>query len=149
MADAHAAKAAADAAPVVEPDPAGTYGQEPVTAAAVIAVLGRWADGYRSQNRMNESTLFNRECEFDAATLDVRLPLDNKVQLDRFGELKPELLPLLRKAVRNGRVTLTAYVTQRTQERRLYTDSDKLAYLVERHPAVAELRERLHLEPNF
>ncbi|MBC7447881.1 MAG: hypothetical protein H7330_07460 [Hymenobacteraceae bacterium] len=129
--------------------PIRTFGQEPVSAAALTAAFEALANGFRAENRINEYTLLNRAFEFDPATLDVRLPVDNKVQLGRFGELKPDLLIRLRTALRNGRLTLSAYLTQRPQERRLYTDSDKLAYLTQKHPALAELRERLHLEPNF
>ena len=147
MADARVPQAAA--AEAATPDPGTTFGLEPVAPADVATAFTTLAEGFRAQNRMNEYTLFNREFEFDEATLEVRFPVDNTVQLTRFGELKPNLLTRLRTDLRNGRLTVSAYVTQRPQERRLYTDSDKLAYLTEKHPALAELRERLHLEPNF
>ena len=130
-------------------DPSGSFGQEPVTAQSLAAAFESLANAFRAENRMNEYTLLNREREFDTATLEIRLPLDNAIQLARFGELKPDLLTQLRTHLRNGRLTLNAYVTERPQERRLYTDSDKLAHLMQKYPAVAELRERLHLEPNF
>ncbi len=146
LADATAPPAATAAAAT---DAGPTFGTEPVTPGAVAAALTALSEEYKAANRMNEYTLFNRELDFDAASLEIRLPVDNAVQLGRFGELKPELLTRLRTELRNGRLTLTAYITQRPPERRLYTDSDKLAYLTARHPALAELRERLHLEPNF
>lgn len=148
LADALAPKPANGTAPLA-PDPAGTFGQEPVTPATLTALFQKLAEEFRADNRMNEYTLFNRAFDFDPTTLEIRLPVDNTVQLNRFGELKPDLLTRLRTELRNGRLTLTAHVTQRPQERRIYTDSDKLAYLTEKHPALAELRERLHLEPNF
>ena len=148
LADASAPPAAAAAAAAAA-ESGPTFGAEPVTPGAVAAALTALSEEYKAANRMNEYTLFNRELDFDEASLEIRLPVDNAVQLGRFGELKPELLARLRTELRNGRVTLTAYITQRPPERRLYTDSDKLAYLTARHPALAELRERLHLEPNF
>ncbi|MBC7446699.1 MAG: hypothetical protein H7330_01415, partial [Hymenobacteraceae bacterium] len=149
LADALAPKPTNGATAVAAPDPGTTFGLEPVTEEVIVNAFQTLAAEFRADNRINEYTLFNREFEFDAATLEVRLPVDNAIQLNRFGELKPELLTRLRTQLRNGRLTLTAYVTQRQQERRLYTDTDKLAYLTEKHPALAELRERLHLEPNF
>ncbi len=148
MADALAPKPAAGLASVA-PDPGTTFGLEPVSPEALTAAIQALAAEFRADNRINEYTLFNREFDLDPATLEVRLPVDNAIQLNRFHELKPDLLHRLRTQLRNGRVSLAAYVTQRTTERRLYTDTDKLAYLTEKYPAIAELRERLHLEPNF
>jgi DNA polymerase III subunit gamma/tau len=149
MADALAPKPTASQAAGATADPGTTFGLEPVTKEAFAAAFVVLTEAFKAENRMNEYTLFNRAFEFDSATLEVQLPVDNAVQMARFAELKPDLLTQLRTQLRNGRLTLTAYITQRPQEQRLYTDSDKLTYLMHKFPALVELRERLHLEPIF
>lgn len=149
LADARAPQRTAAETAAATAEPTSTFGDEPVTTEAVLAVIRGLAQQQRQENRMTEYTIFNRDVAFDTRTLEVKLLLDNAVQLTQFGALKPELLVALRTQLRNGRVTVVAEVNQQPEVRRLYTDSEKLAYLTEKHPVLAELRERLHLEPNF
>ncbi len=130
-------------------EPGATFGNEDITNDDLVAAMQDLAQQRQSEGRMMEYTLLNRAFDFDEASLEVRLLLDNAVQLDQFAALKPDLLILLRTRLRNGRITVSAAITHQPQERRLYTDSEKLANLTEKHPVLQELRDRLHLEPNF
>ncbi len=128
---------------------ASSFGNEPVSAEAFAVAWRELVQQKQDAGRMLDFSVLNRVVAFDAATLEGQLTLDNAVQLGQFNELRPGLLTALRTRLRNGRVQLAAEFVQQQQGRRLYTDSEKLAYLTEKHPALSELRERLSLEPNF
>jgi DNA polymerase-3 subunit gamma/tau len=64
-------------------------------------------------------------------------------------KVKPELLQHLRIRLNNKNIRLEVMIDEMDSGRQLYTNTEKLNYLVKQYPKLAELRDRLGLEADF
>ncbi|MDQ3394157.1 MAG: hypothetical protein M3512_08605 [Bacteroidota bacterium] len=79
----------------------------------------------------------------------IEIKLSNPLQEETLTNLKPELLAFLREKLKNDGITIKAVINAEERKRRLYTTREKFDHLVEKHPILMELRERLGLDPDF
>lgn len=92
----------------------------------------------------------DREIEIHAEQEFIVIHFENRVQLDNFEELKTDLLFFLRQNLSNGDVKITAEVKQQTNDaKRLYTDKDKLEFLIEKHPIIQDFKDKFGLDAEY
>lgn len=77
--------------------------------------------------------------------------LNGELQEHRFAQLRPELVGVFRRKLENDFVEIDFEVKEDavSEEAKLYTSSDKLAYLTKKSPALKELQKRFGLETDF
>ncbi|MFT5619344.1 MAG: hypothetical protein ACI85I_002587 [Arenicella sp.] len=78
----------------------------------------------------------------------ILLYLNNTLQETQFNRLQPKLLKALRDELQNDLIMVGSEfkeLSQNEQSKRLYTDDDKLKFLMEEYPVFADLKEKLGL----
>lgn len=82
---------------------------------------------------------------------ELTLGVHGSIQEDIANKMKPELLGMLRKL--SGATQLSIAVIQQEEDPnekgKLYTSTDKLKFLREKHPALMELQRKFDLEVDF
>jgi hypothetical protein len=103
----------------------------------------------------------NADKNFELAILDqgikvraggeVILEVVGHMQEEIAGKMKPELVGLIRQFTGADRVLIVVELKEEveTGAPKLYTNTDKLNYLREKHPALAELQRMFGLEADF
>lgn len=111
-----------------------------------------WATFARQRKTMgkeSEFMLLNQEVNLADDGVTVPLKLSNVLQEDLLEGVRAELVQYLRKALHNRRINVSATLVKEEKQKRLYTPTEKLAYLMEKYPALQDLRNRLGLDPDF
>lgn len=82
---------------------------------------------------------------------EVVLGVVGHMQEEIAGKMKSELVGLIRQFTGADRVLITVEVKEEVESGvpKLYTNTDKLNYLREKHPALAELQRKFGLEADF
>ncbi len=82
---------------------------------------------------------------------EVVLGVMGSIQEEIAGKMKPELVGLIRQFTGADRVTITVELVEEVDNGRpkLYTNTDKLNYLRDKHPALAEFQRKFGLEVDF
>lgn len=75
--------------------------------------------------------------------------LHNPVQESLLETLKSDLLTFLREKLNNSAIQLTGELKPHDEKKVLYTNRDKFDHLVEKNPALKDLKERLGLDTDF
>lgn len=79
----------------------------------------------------------------------IQVTLDNELQVEWLEQMKLDLLHYLKQALQVPSLRISTSVIQRTDEQKMYTDTDKLKFLSEQYPLVEELKKRFGLESNY
>ena len=74
------------------------------------------------------------------------LEIENTVQEDLIGNIKPELVTWLRSELKNSKIQLNTVITEKTKGRIIYSDAEKYDELVKRNPSLALLRKKFNLD---
>jgi DNA polymerase-3 subunit gamma/tau len=80
------------------------------------------------------------------------LKVENEVQIQHFNEqLRMEVLGILRERLQNQTIDIVLDVsTQENGDKKLlYTQSDKYEFLIQKHPILGELKQKLGLDHEF
>jgi hypothetical protein len=82
---------------------------------------------------------------------EVILEVMGHVQEEIAGKMKPDLVSLVRQFTGAERVLITLEVKEEVDngKPKLYTNSDKLNYLRQKHPALAEFQRKFGLDVDF
>lgn len=75
--------------------------------------------------------------------------LHNPIQETLLATLKSDLLTFLREKLNNSSIQLTGELKTHDEKKVLYTNRDKFDHLVEKNPALRDLKERLGLDTDF
>ncbi|AMM50461.1 DNA polymerase III subunit gamma/tau [Rufibacter sp. DG15C] len=109
-----------------------------------------YVDRVKQTDRTLELTIMNRDWSFDVERAEVRLTVENDVQVAEFNSFKPELLLYLRQSLGHNRLQVNIEVAQQENiGRNLYTSQDRFNYLSELYPGLLELKNRLGLDTDF
>lgn len=92
--------------------------------------------------------LANRELDVDE-TFNIKIKLDNLIQMDQLNGFKTEFVEYLRKNLRNNLIMLEASISATESKKIIYTSDDKLKYLTQKYPILDELKKRFGLETDF
>ena len=104
---------------------------------------------FRTANKNLELTLLDQEIRVQNG--EITLQVSGSIQEDIAQKMKPELVGLIRKFT--GATSFTISVVQQEEvpdeKGKLYTSTDKLKFLREKHPALMELQRKFDLDVDF
>ncbi|MCM0042974.1 MAG: hypothetical protein NBV61_09470 [Algoriphagus sp.] len=106
-------------------------------------------DVYRTANKNLELTLLDQDIQVKEG--EMILLATGSIQEDIALKMKPELVGLVRKFT--GATTFSITIQQQEEvpdeKGKLYTSTDKLKFLREKHPALMELQRKFDLDVDF
>lgn len=79
----------------------------------------------------------------------VMLTLLSPVQETMLNNIKSELTTYLREQLKNTSILVIGELTETDDKKMMYTSRDKFEFLVEKNPALKEMKERLGLDTDF
>jgi hypothetical protein len=104
---------------------------------------------FRTTNKNLELTLLDQEIRVQNG--EITLQVSGSIQEDIAQKMKPELVGLVRKFT--GATSFTISIVQQDEQvdekGKLYTSTDKLKFLREKHPALMELQRKFDLDVDF
>jgi hypothetical protein len=104
---------------------------------------------YRSTNKNLELALLDQDIQVQEG--EMILKVTGSIQEDIAIKMKPELVGLVRKFT--GATTFSISIQQQEEvpdeKGKLYTSTDKLRFLREKHPALMELQRKFDLDVDF
>ena len=115
--------------------------------------LGIWneiAKKYKDANLINKFVMMDRPIELVGTVAHMKV--ENEVQVQHFNEqLRMEVLGILRERLQNYAIDIVLDVTAQIDgdKKLLYTQSDKYDFLVQKHPLLGELKQKLGLDHEF
>lgn len=143
---AQLAEQAAAGKAVVDTEPSGPITGLPPIDDALLQRVWKELTEERKAHSMSEYGVLNRPIVADEQHL-IHLRVDNPVQEDQFNEFRASFLGELRRRTGYPRLNVQAEVVERQDtSRKLYTATDKLEYLKEKFPMLAEMQQRLGLD---
>ncbi|MCR9017149.1 hypothetical protein [Aquiflexum gelatinilyticum] len=106
-------------------------------------------EDYKSQHRSLEMTVLKQPVVLENETIIFQL--NGEIQEGIFQKIKPDILQILRRKLNNYSIHLDAIIKEEENDgkRKLYTSTDKLNYLLEKSPALKDLKQRFGLETDF
>ncbi len=113
------------------------------------AVWKDFAEQRRQLGKESEYMMLNQEIALAEDGFTVPVKFSNVLQEDVLNGIRPELVQYLRKALGNRSINVVPNMVREEKQRKLYTPGEKLHYLIEKYPAVQELKEKLGLDPDF
>ena len=115
--------------------------------------MGIWneiAQKYKDANLINKFVMMDRPIELIDTVAHIKV--ENEVQVQHFNEqLRMEVLGTLRERLQNYAIDIALDVTiqENGDKKLLYTQSDKFDFLVQKHPILGELKQKLGLDHEF
>ncbi len=82
-------------------------------------------------------------------TGSVMLTIDNAIQADMIQEKKPEILSVLRKALRNYKIDIETRIISKKKTEKAYLPTEKLQKLIKKNPAIEKLQKSLGLDLEY
>jgi hypothetical protein len=120
-----------------------------LTQALLEEVIFSIREEFRAANKNMELAILDQALRVTDGELT--LGVHGSIQEDIANKMKPELLGMLRKL--SGATQLSIAVIQQEEDPnekgKLYTSTDKLKFLREKHPALMELQRKFDLEVDF
>ncbi|WP_339902537.1 DNA polymerase III subunit gamma/tau [uncultured Cyclobacterium sp.] len=133
------------AAPVLD----DSLPRQPINQDTVKNVFAEVLDEFREDHKNMEMALLNQP--FEVRGQEVVFMLSSGLHEDLFPKLKPELTGILRRKLRHPDVEVTFEITEHEKDpiKNLYTAGEKFTYLMEKSPALKELKKRFGLQADF
>ena len=97
---------------------------------------------------MMDFVIFN-ERQIITEANKIIIKIDNEVQQQQLQQMRFGLIDFLREHTGNNYAIESEILKSAEQKKRLYTSSDKYQFLVEKYPALEELKRKLGLEIDF
>lgn len=106
-------------------------------------------EDYKVHHRSLEMTVLKQPAILEGETITFQL--NGEIQEGIFQKIKPEILQILRRKLNNYSIHLEAVIKEEETngKRKLYTSTDKLNHLLEKSPALEDLKRRFGLETDF
>lgn len=106
-------------------------------------------DEFKQDHKNMEMALLSQP--FEVRGQEVVFLLSSGLHEDLFPKLKPELTGILRRKLRHPDVEVTFEITEHEKDplQNLYTSGEKFTYLMEKSPALKELKKRFGLQADF
>jgi DNA polymerase-3 subunit gamma/tau len=115
-----------------------------------MVVWNEIAQKYKDENLINKFVMMDRPIELIDTVAHIKV--ENEVQVQHFNEqLRMEVLGTLRERLQNFAIDIVLDVTiqENGDKKLLYTQSDKFDFLVQKHPILGELKNKLGLDHEF
>lgn len=117
------------------------------------ALMGVWkqiASEFQEANLINKFVMMNRPIELIETVIHMKV--ENEVQVQQFNEnVRLEVLGKIRERLQNYSIDIALDVTEteKSDKKMLYTQSDKYEFLVQKHPILAEMKQKLGLDHEY
>ncbi|WP_231955563.1 hypothetical protein [Aquiflexum balticum] len=113
------------------------------------SVIQEIIEDLKSQHKTLEVTVLKQSFILEGETITYHL--NGEIQQDIFLKIKNDILGILRRKLNNYSIHLESEIKEddESSKKKLYTSTDKLHYLLEKSPALAELKKRFGLETDF
>ncbi|MCH6234570.1 DNA polymerase III subunit gamma/tau [Cognataquiflexum rubidum] len=117
--------------------------------AKVKSEINEIIEDYKVHHRSLEMTVLKQPAILEGETITFQL--NGEIQEGIFQKIKPEILQILRRKLNNYSIHLDAVIKEEEPngKRKLYTSTDKLNHLLEKSPALGDLKRRFGLETDF
>jgi DNA polymerase-3 subunit gamma/tau len=134
---------------VVLPESDDASPRQALTLDAVKNVFEDILVDFKKDHKNMEMALLNQP--FELRGQEVVFMLSIGLHEDLFPKLKPELTGILRRELRHPELEVTFEINPEAENpsKNLYTSREKLGYLMEKSPALKELKKRFGLEADF
>ena len=129
---------------------ATNFKNQPFDLAQLLEVWNEIATKFKEANLINKFVMMDRPIELVGTIAHMKV--ENEVQVQHFNEqLRMEVLGILRERLRNYAIdiVLDVIVQEQGEKKLLYTQSDKYDFLVQKHPLLGELKQKLGLDHEF
>jgi hypothetical protein len=112
-------------------------------------VIHEIIEDLKSNHKTLEGTVLKQSFILEGETITFHL--NGEIQQDIFFKIKNDILGILRRKLNNYSIHLDCEIKEddESNKKKLYTSTDKLHYLLEKSPALAELKKRFGLETDF
>jgi DNA polymerase III subunit gamma/tau len=108
------------------------------------------AQGFKQANFINKYVMMNREISLVDSIVHIKV--EGEVQIQQFHDsLKLELITQLREKLKNDSIDLSLDLIEGevSDKKMIYTQSDKYEFLSQKHPILAEMKQRMGLDYEF
>ncbi|WP_211226751.1 hypothetical protein [Algoriphagus vanfongensis] len=121
----------------------------PLTQELLDRHLPQILEHFKNQKKNLESVILNQSIQVKEK--EIVLQVMGHMQEEIAEKMKPELIAIIRQVAGVGpfRVTLELKEEIVDQKTKLYTNSDKFIYLLDKHPALKEFTKKFGLETDF
>lgn len=144
------AKPAEEQTAVAEPAPAESNTPlRPVELGRLRQEWSKFAEQKKLAGQDSAYMVLNQEVNLLDDGVTVPLVMTNSLQMDKLNEIRVELIQYLRRELHNAHINVKAELVKEEKQRKLYTASEKLNYLIEKNPQVGLLKEKLGLDPDY
>ncbi len=129
---------------------ATNFDNQPFDLAQLLDVWNGIAKKFKEANLINKFVMMDRPIELVGTIAHMKV--ENEVQVQHFNEqLRMEVLGILRERLHNYSIdiVLDVIVQEQGEKKLLYTQSDKYDFLVQKHPLLGELKQKLGLDHEF
>lgn len=121
----------------------GEEQDHPFTKEQFEAKWGEYLD--HLQDRPNLRATLSRVPEI-LDEFKLKLRIENSVQNEEIGKIKPDLVSWLRRELRNTRIELLTEIVVQEIETKPYSETEKLAEMVKKNPNISILRQKFNLD---
>ncbi|MEN6453982.1 MAG: hypothetical protein ABFD10_06970 [Prolixibacteraceae bacterium] len=97
------------------------------------------------QDRPNLKATLSRAPEITDG-FKLKLKIENSVQNEEIGKIKPDLVSWLRKELRNTNIELITEIVATELEIKPYSETEKLAEMMKKNPNISLLRQKFNLD---
>ena len=129
---------------------ANDFNNQDFDSAKFLGVWNEIAQKFKDANLINKFVMMDRPIELIDTVAHIKV--ENEVQVQHFNEqLRMEVLGTLRERLQNYAIDIVLDVTvqENGDKKLLYTQSDKYDFLVQKHPILGELKQKLGLDHEF
>lgn len=135
--------------PEKEPEKQSNHLAEIFDLARLKSEINEIMEDYKVHHRSLEMTVLKQQVILEGETITFQL--NGEIQEGIFQKIKPEILQILRRKLNNYSIHLEAVIKEEetNDKRKLYTSTDKLNHLLEKSPALEDLKRRFGLETDF
>ncbi|MBP6055115.1 MAG: DNA polymerase III subunit gamma/tau [Cytophagaceae bacterium] len=129
---------------------ANDFNNQDFDSAKFLGVWNEIAKKFKDANLINKFVMMDRPIELIDTVAHIKV--ENEVQVQHFNEqLRMEVLGTLRERLQNYAIDIVLDVTiqENGDKKLLYTQSDKYDFLVQKHPILGELKQKLGLDHEF
>jgi hypothetical protein len=99
------------------------------------------------KGQLAEYQLLKREFTLGGSLITI--PLSNPIEEPLLHNIRVQLTNHLRTKLANNSISVTGLLQAVDSKKVIYTNKEKLDFLIEKNPSLKELKERLGLDPDF
>nr|WP_294870239.1 DNA polymerase III subunit gamma/tau [uncultured Pedobacter sp.] len=122
--------------------------REAFTYEQLLALWTQYANRAKDDGKINIYTLLSSSDPILDSPEEITVHVEHKLQEGLLQEEMIDFLNFLRPSLKNFNVTIKAKQVARTVVNRLYTNTEKYQYLIEKNPKLEEMRKRFNLDVN-